>query len=120
MESGYRAILSFKLFVKDTDKDEPWGDNIFSKMADSMISKISDLNGTLGIILKHHYGYNSQSIYGCDKLLFDRLSQQGFKMDIHPVLIRLKGREKTSAVPGTRANTSDVLFTLLLRKICNW
>lgn len=92
LKSGCRAILSFKLFVKDDDKDQPWGDNIFSKITDFTISKIFNLNEPLCILLKHHYGYNSQSIYGSDKFLLDRLSQGGFKLDIQPVLIRLTGK----------------------------
>jgi hypothetical protein len=82
----------FKLFVKDAEEGQRWGNNIVSKMMGFTVSKVSNLNEPLDIISKHHYGYNSQSIYGSDKLLLDRLSEEGFKVDLQPVLIRLTGR----------------------------
>jgi hypothetical protein len=82
--------LSFKVFVKD-GVNEPWWENIVSKMVTNIVDDIQQWKAPLGILLKHHYGYDSKTIYGCDKILLDVLEQRNVKVDIKPVLIKFKG-----------------------------
>ena len=46
---------------------------------------------SIGILLKHHYGYNSKSIYGCDEILLKHLKNRGLNVELKPVLIHMSG-----------------------------
>jgi hypothetical protein len=90
VKSGYRAVLSFKIFVKEPTS-QPWGENIMSKTVNNIIADIQKVQKTVGILMKHHYGYDSKSIYGCDRLLLDGMLEQKLNFEMKPVLIRFDG-----------------------------
>ena len=46
---------------------------------------------SMGILLKHHYGYNSKSIYGCDEILLKHLKDRDLNVELKPVLIHMSG-----------------------------
>ena len=90
--SGYRAILSLKIFAQKQETSE-WTSNHARKMElESLAEELQKINVPIGLILNHHYGYESKSIYGCDKLLLDALKNKGFHIDWKPVLIRFSGQ----------------------------
>jgi hypothetical protein len=45
--------------------------------------KIWDVS--VGILFNHYYGYDSKSIYGCDKLPLDSLKRKGLEINMKPV-----------------------------------
>ena len=93
LHSGFRAILSFKIFAKETENPQEWGINMVVKMnAKSFADEIQELNRPLGILLNHHYGYDSKSMYGCDKLLIDELMGKGLQVEMKPVLVHFEGQ----------------------------
>jgi hypothetical protein len=92
LESGYRAILNFKVYSKNQQCPQEWGTNAAVKMeVERFVEELQALDIPVGILFDHHYGYDSKSIYGCDKLLFDALKQKGLEVDTEPVLIRFSG-----------------------------
>ena len=92
LESGYRAVLSFKIYAKNQENPQEWGTNLAAKMQlESFVEEIQRLDVSVGILLNHHYGYDSKSIYGCDKLLLDALKRKGLDVDMQPVLIHFSG-----------------------------
>jgi hypothetical protein len=93
IESGYRAILSFKIFGKDVKAPSDWSNtSVTNVMSNDVAEEVEKLNAPLGIILKHHYGYDSKTIYGCDRLLLDALKAKEISVELKPVLIFLNGR----------------------------
>ena len=87
LKSGFRAILSFKIFVEEPCQ-KPWGEKLESKLVNDIIDDLQKVQGPIGILLKHHYGYDSKTIYGCDKLLLENLDCKGLHVEIMPVLVR--------------------------------
>ena len=87
--SGYRAILSFKVFAQDSDFTRDKSSKSEGLMDEIMkgIKKVK----SIGILLKHHYGYNSKSVYGCDQILLKHLKDRGLKVELKPVLIHMNG-----------------------------
>jgi len=91
--SGYRAILSFKGFAQDSDFIMEDLARQKSLKMDGLLDEIAKSITTiksLGILLKHHYGYNSKSVYGCDQILLKYLKDQDLRVDLKPVLIHMK------------------------------
>lgn len=88
LTSGYRAMLSFKVFAQDSEytRDKT---STSEKLMDEIMEGIKKVK-SIGILLKHHYGYNSKSIYGCDEILLKYLKSRNLDVDLKPVLIRLK------------------------------
>jgi hypothetical protein len=96
LESGYRAILSFKIYAKNQKGPQEWNTNAAAKMKmESLVDGIQNLGVPVGILLSHHYGYDSKSIYGCDRLVLDALKKKGLEVDLKPVLIRFYGEGPT-------------------------
>jgi hypothetical protein len=92
LQSGYRAILSFKIYAKDQENLQERGTNSIAKMEmESLVEDLQNLDVPVGILLSHHYGYDSKNIYGCDKLLLDTLKEKGLTVDLKPVLIHFSG-----------------------------
>ena len=92
LESGFRAILSFKVFAKETSALQEWNTNEAVKMSVQYVAdEIKNLNRPLGILLNHHYGCESKSLYGCDKLLFNALKEKGLQVEMKPVLVHFEG-----------------------------
>ena len=92
LKSGFRAILSFKLYAKNQEGAHEWDMNAMTKMrVESFVEELQTLDISVGILLNHYYGYESKSIYGCDKLLLDAFERKGLKVDMKPVLIRFYG-----------------------------
>lgn len=92
LQSGYRAILSFKIYARDQEGLQEWSTNAAAKMEmESLVKELQNLDVSVGILLSHHYGYDSKSIYGCDKLLLDTLKEKGLGVDLKPVLVRFFG-----------------------------
>ena len=89
LTSGYRAMLSFKVFAHDSDytRDKT---STSERLMDEIMEGIKKVK-SIGILLKHHYGYNSKSIYGCDEILLKHLKSRNLDVDLKPVLIRLQG-----------------------------
>jgi hypothetical protein len=93
LESGYRAILSFKIYAKNQECPQEWGTNVVAKMQmEKFVEELQNLDVPVGIVLDHHYGYDTKSFYGCDKLLLDALKRKGLEVNLKPVLIRFSGR----------------------------
>ena len=93
LRSGFRAILSFKVFAKETEAaQELTTDQALKLNIQKFANQIQNLNHPLGILLNHHYGYESKSLYGCDKLLLDALKEKGLQVETKPVLVHLDGR----------------------------
>ena len=91
--SGYRAILSFKVFAQDSDFITEDLAREKSLKMDGLLDEIAKSTRTiksLGILLKHHYGYNSKSVYGCDEILLKYLKDQDLRVDLKLVLIHMK------------------------------
>jgi hypothetical protein len=61
LESGYRAILSFKIFVEEPGVKEPrcqsWGE-VESNLVNTIVDGIEKAGFPLGILMKNHYGYD--------------------------------------------------------------
>ena len=74
--SGYRAILSFKVFAQDSDFTRDKSSKS-ERLMDKIMEGIKKVK-SIGILLKHHYGYNSKSIYGCDQILLKHLKRSRF------------------------------------------
>ena len=92
LESGYRAILSFKIFGKDVKAPSDWSKtSLTNVMSNDIAEAVEKLNAPLGIILKHHYGFDSKTIYGCDRVLLDALKTKELSVELKPVLIHLDG-----------------------------
>ena len=92
LKSGFRAILSFKLYAKNQKGAHEWDANVMTKRhVESFVEELQTLDISVGILLNHHYGYESKSIYGCDKLLLGIFERKGLKVDMKPVLIRFHG-----------------------------
>ena len=90
LDSGYRAILSFKLFSKEFERPVEWSTNTATKIkVDDFAKDIQNLQIPVGILCNHDYGYESKSIYGSDKLLLDAFKSKGLQVEMKPVLIRL-------------------------------
>lgn len=87
LESGFRAILGFKVFAQDSDFIRDKSSTIESLM-DEIMTGIKKVK-LIGILLKHHYGYNSKSIYGCDEILLKHLKDRGLNVELVPVLTTL-------------------------------
>jgi len=87
LKSGYRATLSFKVFAKESVSRR--GIQILASKAlvDEIVNHTEKLRGPLGIILRDHYGYDSKSIYGCDRLVIDGLESKGLHLVTKPILI---------------------------------
>jgi hypothetical protein len=90
VKSGYRAVLSFKIFVKEPSS-QLWDKNIMSKTVNNIITDIQKVQTPVGILMKHHYGYDSKNVYGCDRLLLDGMVEQKLNFEMKPVLIRFRG-----------------------------
>ena len=114
LESGFRAILSFKVFAKDTDGPQEWNANEAVKMrVQNVADEIRNLNRPLGILLNHHYGYESKSLYGCDKLLLDALKEKGLQVETKPVLVRFAGMGPYPGRYGTiHVSVSSMVYSL--------
>jgi hypothetical protein len=118
LKSGFRAILSFKIFVEEPNEG-PWGDKIQSKLVDRITDDLQKVQSPVGILLKHHYGYDSDTIYGCDKLLLKIIEVKGLNVEIMPVLVRFNSEhwisdewgscEKPSVSSSVYAITDDAL-----------
>ena len=91
LQSGYRAILSFKTFAETSKSLSEEQSSTSRSLVDELVTKVAEFKEPLGLILNHHYGYDSKSIYGCDKLLIDSLEAKGMLVDLKPILIRLDG-----------------------------
>ena len=87
--SGYRAILTFKVFAQDSDFTK--GNSTKSEELMDEIVKGIKKTKSIGILLKHHYGYNSESVYGCDQILLKHLKDRGLKVELKPVLNYMNG-----------------------------
>ena len=102
LDSGYRAILSFKLFSKNFGPPGEWSTNKAIRIKlDDLVKDIQNLQVPVGILCHHHYGYDSKSLYGSDKLLLDTFKSKGFQVEMKPVLIRFfgKGPKPTDGFP---------------------
>jgi hypothetical protein len=91
LQSGYRAILSFKTFAETSKSLSEEQSSTSRSLVDELVTKVAEFKEPLGLILNHHYGYDTKSIYGCDKLLIDSLEAKGMLVDLKPILIRLDG-----------------------------
>ena len=92
LESGFRAILSFKVFTKEAKAQEEWTmDDALISRVQNVADQIRNLKRPVGILLKHHYGYKSKSLYGCDKRVLDGLKQKGLQVEMKPVLVHFEG-----------------------------
>ena len=117
LESGYRAILNFKIFIKEPSVKEPsclsWGETE-SNLVNAVVDEIEKAGFPLGILMKHHYGYDSNTIYGCDKLLLDCLRKKGFSVEIKPVLIYFEGvdRDWERNDPKDRGSIQSSVYSL--------
>jgi len=89
-EFGYRVVLSFKIFDHDSYKGKPpklmYHRDLFDEIA-QCVKKIH----SVGILLKHQYGYGAQDIYGCDLMLVQQLKAHALEVELNPVLIHFKG-----------------------------
>ena len=114
LETGYRAILSFKVFAKETEAPQEWSaDEALILRVQNVADQIQNLNRPLGILLNHHYGYESKSLYGCDKRLLDALKEKGLQVETKPVLVHFEG---TGPYPGdywtTDVSVSSDVYSL--------
>jgi hypothetical protein len=91
LESGYRAILSFKVFAKGSASPRKEQTSSSRALVDDIAETAEKLKAPLGIILRHHYGYGCKSIYGADRLLLDRLEGKGLLTELKPILICFDG-----------------------------
>jgi hypothetical protein len=92
LESGYRAILNFKIYAKNQGGPQKWSTNAAAQMqVENFVEELQHLDGPVGILFNHHYGYDSKTIYGCDKLLLDALERKGLEVNLKPVLIHFSG-----------------------------
>ena len=91
LESGYRAILSFKVFAKGSVSPRKEQTSSSRALIDDIVNTAEKLKAPLGIILRHHYGYDRNSIYGADRLLLDRLEGKGLRTELKPILICFDG-----------------------------
>ena len=92
LDSGYRAILSFKLFSTEFERPVEWSTNTATKIkVDDFAKDIQNLQIPVGILCNHEYGYESKSLYGSDKLIIDAFKSKGLQVEMKPVLIRLVG-----------------------------
>ena len=84
--------MSFKIFSQNQEDGplrEAWTENSARRSEiEKLITQIQNLSSPVGILLSHHYGYDSKSIYGCDKLLIDGFKSKGLEVDLRPVLVR--------------------------------
>jgi hypothetical protein len=62
-----------------------------SKTVNDIVTDIQKVQTPVGILMKHHYGYDSKSIYGCDRLLLDGMVEQKLTFEMKPVLIHFNG-----------------------------
>jgi len=94
LTSGYRAILSFKIFAQEqVETPFTWSSDEIRKIElETLAEELQKLPGPVGLLLNHHYGYDSNSIYGCDKLLLDALRNRGFQVELKPILIHFSGQ----------------------------
>jgi hypothetical protein len=86
--SGVRLSSHFKFQVicKNREGAHEWDTNAMTPMrVDRFVEELQTLDVSVGILLNHHYGYESKSIYGCDKLLLDAFERKGLKVDMKPV-----------------------------------
>jgi hypothetical protein len=78
-------------------------------LLDDILNKIEKLRAPLGIVLRHLYGYDSKSIYGCDRLLLDGLESKGLHTEVKPILISLEG---TGQMQGQEGSVKTEVYPL--------
>jgi 2OG-Fe(II) oxygenase superfamily len=89
IKTGYRVVLTFKVFQKGRSTDYRTKFTQSTKESvDKIIGTVREL-GSVGILLKHQYGYNSKSIYGHDLTLLQSCKEAGLKLNLKPVLVSL-------------------------------
>jgi hypothetical protein len=92
LDAGYRAILSFKIFATETENPREWSTSIANHLqTEKFVEELQNLDISVGILFRHHYGYDSKTIYGCDRLLLDAFERKELKVDLKPVLIHFSG-----------------------------
>ena len=101
--------MSFKLFAKDSVSLRDSQHSASRLLVEDIVNRIEKLKTPLGIILRHHYGYESKSIYGSDRLLLDGLEERGLGFDLQPILICFDG--EGSHIGGEGYTESNV-YTL--------
>jgi hypothetical protein len=110
LESGYRVVLSFKIFAKE-NSPEQLGNREVPKMVDKIVKDLQNTKDTVGILLQPDYGHDSKTSYGYEKLLLDSMEGKGLKVDIKPVLIHFWGEKYDvgSSVYEVTDNALDVV-----------
>lgn len=113
LDSGYRAILSFKLFSTKSERPVEWSTNTATKIkVDSLANDIKNLQIPVGILCNHEYGYKSKSIYGADKLLLDAFKNKGLQVEMKPVLIHLSGEGPRPTCYSMPGHVSSKVFSI--------
>jgi hypothetical protein len=113
LDSGYRAILSFKLFSKKFEPPVEWSMNAATRIKlDDFAKDIQNLQVPVGILCRHHYGYDSESIYGPDKLLLDAFKSKGLRVEMKPVLIHLFGKGPEPMYGNPPGEVSSQVFSI--------
>jgi hypothetical protein len=114
LEEGYRAVLSFKIFAQNQQDPRPEqsSDSAKAIQIEHLLDKLRELDAPLGILLGHHYGYDSKSIYGCDKLLIDALSSNGFEFNFKPVVVTLYGEGNYPAYESEPGNVQTFVYSI--------
>jgi len=80
--------LEFNVFIKESTSPLKEQTSASRALVDNTAEK---LKTPLGIILRHHYGYDSKSIYDCDRLPLCGLEEKGLHTELTPILISFHG-----------------------------